>query len=167
MKQNVCRFNKYGYCKFGDKCHFRHNNVICVTKKCSVFDCDKRHPVVCKYFMNFRKCKYSNCAFKHKNLNEVNNNDAKIKMIECKLNEMVSGETNKNIEKKLEAFEKNYESKIEALETHLKKINKTLEEKDTLISSFEKLFKEINHKLDNQHEKNTSENYKKQILFFF
>ena len=123
MKQNVCRFNKYGYCKFGDKCHFRHNNVICVTEKCSVFDCDKRHPVVCKYFLNFRRCKYQNCAFKHENLNEVSENDEKIKMIESKLNGMVSDEKNKNIEKKLEAFEKYYESKIEALEKQLKKMN--------------------------------------------
>ena len=154
MKQNLCRFNKYGYCKFGDKCHFRHNNVICVTKKCSVFDCDKRHPVVCKYFMNFRRCKYPNCAFKHENVNEVNDSDDKIKMIESKLNGMLSAEKNKNIEKKLEAFENNYESKIEALENQLKQMNKAVEERDALVSSFRKLFEEINIKLEKQHEEN-------------
>ena len=54
MKTKLCRYNKYGYCKYGDDCHFRHINVMCVSEKCDVFECDKRHPIACKYFENFR-----------------------------------------------------------------------------------------------------------------
>ena len=32
---------------------------------CSVFECEKRNPVVCKYSMSFKRCKFSPCAFKH------------------------------------------------------------------------------------------------------
>ena len=85
MMKVVCRYNKYGYCIYGDKCHFRHVNVICVNDKCSVFECEKRHPVVCKYYINFKKCKFSNCAYSHDIKTDVNENDDRIKKMEKKL----------------------------------------------------------------------------------
>ena len=65
----------------------------------------------------------------------------------------MSGEKNRNNEKKLEAFEKNYQSNIEALENRINKMNKavTVADKDTLISAFEKVIEEINLKLEKQH----------------
>ena len=64
---------------YGDKCHFRHVNVLCESKTCSVFECEKRHPVVCKYFMNFKRCKYSPCSYKHEN--EVNDLEKNIENV--------------------------------------------------------------------------------------
>ena len=75
-------------------------------------------------------------------------------MIEDKLNEMNSAEKEKNIVKKLEAFEKNYEKKIEGLENQLKKMIKLVSEKDSLISSFEKHFEKIELKFAKQEEEN-------------
>ena len=37
MKQNVCRKYKYGHCKYGDKCHFRHVKQFCDDKKYKMF----------------------------------------------------------------------------------------------------------------------------------
>ena len=159
MKQkNVCKFNKYGYCKYGDKCHFRHNNVMCVDKNCEVFDCEKRHPKLCKYFRDFKKCRFTTCAFKHDNQNDVNEDtvekvkrlEKRLYEIECasKKNEQKGNE--KNVEKKLEVFEKNYVGKIETLENQLRKFNKIIDEKDFIISSLEKRFEEIQNKFAKQ-----------------
>ena len=141
MKQNVlCRCNKYGHCKYGDKCHFRHNNVVCVTANCGVFDCDKRHLVNCKYHRNFRICKFDNCngpfygnlsSYNHGNRNKGNGAEEKIKILETKLKE--NDDKNKNIVKKLEAFEKTNEVKLKAAEIQLLKIKKLDEVKDVKI----------------------------------
>ena len=85
MNQTVCRHNKYGHCKYGDKCHFRHVHVICVNEKCSDFECENRHPVVCNYYRNFKRCKYSNCSYKHESRNENVETDVRIRNMEKRL----------------------------------------------------------------------------------
>ena len=98
MKQNVlCRYNKYGHCKYCDKCHFRHVNVICVKQNCSVFYCENRHPVICKYFRNFRRCKFSNCSYTHLDNNEANATEEKIRVLEAKVMEIEKEGGNKRI----------------------------------------------------------------------
>ena len=161
MKENVlCRYNKYGHCKYNDSCHFRHVNVICVTKECGVFDCDKRHPVVCNYFKNFKRCKFSPCSYNHRNIDVAEDTDDKIKNLESKLMEIVNTEKKKNTEKKMEAFEKVYEIKIEKLEINLKKLNNIIEEKDDKIKNLESKFDELETKLGN-FTKNDEEIHKK------
>ena len=82
MTNNLCRYNKFGYCKFGNECRFRHNNVMCGNKNCNVFDCEKRHPVIYKYFRNFKKYKFDPCAYRHENVSDVNDLDDKVTKIE-------------------------------------------------------------------------------------
>ena len=116
MKTKICRYNKFGYCKYDDKCHFKHNDVICVKKNCNVFDCEMRHPVVCRHFMNFRKCKFTNCAYKHSCVIDDGEITEKIKTVENKLTEVMNDSSVKEIEKKLAVFEKKYEGQIEQME---------------------------------------------------
>ena len=142
MKTKICRYNKFGYCRYADKCHFRHHNVICVNKKCNVFDCDMRHPVVCKYFINFKRCRFTSCAYKHNTVNDVDALVEKIGKVESRLTEVQNGEEAKEIEKKLAAFEKKYEGKTEALEKRnegkIDKIEKQLQKKlEALENSYE------------------------------
>ena len=92
-----------------------HNNVICVQTNCSVFDCEMRHPVVCKHFMNFRKCKFTNCAYKHSKGSDNDDMAAKIKNVEDEITEVKNGNNIKGIEEKLIVFERKYEGKTEAL----------------------------------------------------
>ena len=68
-------------------------------------------------------------------------------MIEDKLNGMNDADKEKNIDKKLEAFENKYEKKIKGLDNQLKMMHKLVSEKDSLISSFEKQYEEIKLKL--------------------
>ena len=132
-----------GHHKYGDKCHFRHNNVVCVTENCGVFDCDKRHPVDCKYYRNFRRCKFDNCSYNHGNY-EGNGTEEKIKMLETMLKE--NNDNKKNIVKQLEAFEKTNDEKVKAVEIQLTKMNKIDKEKKAKIADLESKLVELENK---------------------
>ena len=84
--QNVCRYHKFGYCKFKTSCKFKHVTVVCDDDRCkNQHACQKRHPRVCKYFINFGSCKLgSACAYAHQTRRKVENG-----MIEQKLDELM------------------------------------------------------------------------------
>ena len=63
--QNVCKWNKYGYCKHGDMCRKLHVNDICENSSCKIICCLKRHPKHCKFYANYKRCKFDPCAFLH------------------------------------------------------------------------------------------------------
>ena len=63
--QIVCSFNKFGYCKFRNNCRKMHVNEHCENELCEIRTCRLRHPKPCRYFRDFRRCKFSNCKFKH------------------------------------------------------------------------------------------------------
>ena len=41
MVMKICRRNKYGYCKYGDTCNFKHVKEICKDNKCNIFNLRK------------------------------------------------------------------------------------------------------------------------------
>ena len=50
MTQTICFKNKFGYCRYSEK----------------------RHPKICKYYRDFRRCKFTvGCKYKHENQNEL------------------------------------------------------------------------------------------------
>ena len=73
--QNVCRYNKFGYCKHKDMCRNQHINEICENSLCDIISCNLRHPRKCKYYMEYNRCKFSPCAYLHVEKNEVRNNE--------------------------------------------------------------------------------------------
>ena len=86
MTQNVCKRNKYGYCRRGDNCHFRHEKLICTDQTCNVFACDKRHPRRCSWFQEYGRCKFTSfCKFKHEVEEDQNEIVNRIKSNESKL----------------------------------------------------------------------------------
>ena len=134
----ICKYNKFGYCKFGEKCRKQHIKEICFEKSCEISQCNQRHPKVCRYYRNYGRCKFSPCAFKHEdhaNYNETVDKEIKTlhekflalekailgknEEIEELTNKILSIEHtlfenfNKIIEEKLEAFEKKLFEKIE------------------------------------------------------
>ena len=65
--ENVCFFNKFGYCKFLDKCRKRHELRICENGYCEIKECSYRHPKECRFWKEFRMCKFGDyCYFNHK-----------------------------------------------------------------------------------------------------
>ena len=63
--QNVCKFNKFGYCRYNKMCRNRHENKICENSSCEIFSCSERHPRECRYFREYNRCKFNPCKFKH------------------------------------------------------------------------------------------------------
>ena len=69
--ENVCKNNKFGFCKFKDTCRFHHINTICDTIKCDIQFCEKRHPRKCKYFDKYSRCKFGIfCKYSHVTLSK-------------------------------------------------------------------------------------------------
>ena len=62
----VCKFNKYGHCKFGVTCRTMHVNTICTTSDCNRKTCSFRHPKHCKFFTSSGFCKFGkDCSYIH------------------------------------------------------------------------------------------------------
>ena len=46
-------------------CKKLHVNQICENTPCKVMCCLKQHPIQCKYYTNYKRCKFDPCAFLH------------------------------------------------------------------------------------------------------
>ena len=137
----ICRRNKYGYCKYGDTCHFRHEKEICKDNKCNIFNCLKRHPKVCSWFQEYGRCKFMTyCKFKHPNINNFDEIVDKIEMNENKLDEInkmlkIIEKEEVEIKQKIEAYENEVEKRLNMFEIKLNKVYEILDEKDCIIAS--------------------------------
>ena len=60
----MCYYFKFGHCRYGDTCRRRHNKIICAKENCEIFNCEQRHPKLCRYFKNYGRCKFYPCAFR-------------------------------------------------------------------------------------------------------
>ena len=68
-QQNVCRYFKFGFCKFAMQCRLMHINQICENPSCDIKACNLRHPRICNYYRDYRRCKFGQwCYFKHENI---------------------------------------------------------------------------------------------------
>ena len=64
---HVCKHYKFGFCKFGEKCHKQHLKETCQTEDCYLKTCPKRHPKICKFLSVSQVCKFGDaCCYKHK-----------------------------------------------------------------------------------------------------
>ena len=116
-EENFRRYNKFGYCKFGNSCFRRHEDKDCEVKVCLF-----RHPRKCRFFLEYNYCKFgSYCRFKHeafsdkKTLQEINKLRKELEAVKLNI-----------IEKETEI--KCKEKEIEITETTLKKKYNNLEE---------------------------------------
>ena len=75
MTQAICFKNKFGYCRYSDSCRYKHVTLVCDEGQCDIQKCEKRHPKICKYYRDFRRCKFTvGCKYKHENNQEKINN---------------------------------------------------------------------------------------------
>ena len=86
MNEKTCRYNKFGYCKYGEKCNFRHINEKCVTTNCNINDCEKRHPKICIFKRKYGQCKCTTyCRYDHEKPQDILENSDKILELEKKI----------------------------------------------------------------------------------
>ena len=62
----ICKFNKFGFCRYGKNCNFVHIEDKCEKESCDVKVCAFRHPKNCRYIEKHQKCKFDIfCVFEH------------------------------------------------------------------------------------------------------
>ena len=150
--QNVCYFNKYGFCKFKLTCRKKHNMEICSKKSCEIRLCSLRHPKSCRYYREIGFCKFGEwCLFRHEDFNRkemveaVEKMDAKIEGFENSIHFFQKSVSEKDVEiAKLEERIKMGEEKIKVLE---EKINNLL--RDDISNEFSNKLRDIEEKQTN------------------
>ena len=67
MRERICVYEKFGFCRNGAGCKFTHPTLVCDDEKCNIKDCTKRHPQACRFFTSYSHCKFGDtCKFLHK-----------------------------------------------------------------------------------------------------
>ena len=65
MATQVCKFNKFGYCRYKDVCRNLHVNESCENVSCDISSCSQRHPRECRYYREYKRCKFTPCKYTH------------------------------------------------------------------------------------------------------
>ena len=121
--ENVCLYNKYGYCKYRNTCHKLHYEETCKAESCETVHCPMRHPRPCKYFNIYKRCKFGSfCLFTHENerLSSVICNDKVMKEKCASLEDRV-----KTLEDEIKISDAKHviaENKIKVLENRLESV---------------------------------------------
>ena len=135
MSQNVCWFNRFGYCRFGNHCFRKHINIICENVNCEIAKCSSRHPRKCKYFLEYQKCKFGEyCRFSH----GIPNNPKNMEKIEA-------------LEKEVEVLKqeiKHMKDHFDMKESQLKMIQTEVNEKVVIIQKVELASKYLEKELE-------------------
>ena len=108
--QNVCKYHKFGFCKYSEKCRFPHVKEECENKECEVRSCNLRHPKICTYYKDYRRWKFGEwCSFKHVEKIEINKREIfeKLDRLEKLVKVKDSIIDKREIFKKLDKLEKN------------------------------------------------------------
>ena len=128
MEDEVCKFGKFGFCKFKDRCRRKHYTDICerLLGCRNTTECQKRHPKECnRHFTSENKCWFKkDCAYSHSKINhdeEKNKFKKNVDNLEKTVNELDS----KVESKKVERYEKVLHAltwKVLYLENEIKEI---------------------------------------------
>ena len=130
-QNQICRYNKFGFCKFGEVCRKRHVSEKCLESSCEILSCNLRHPKICKYFKEFRRCKFGEyCCFDH--------TESGSELLEKRANDLIMKV--ENLEKKLEEKEINQPtsySDFNTLGKKIEEIEELIEDKNRQIEKLE------------------------------
>ena len=110
IDMEVCKYQKFGFCKFKGTCKNQHLVEICenLTACENVKSCHKRHPRVCKKFALQKVCSFgADCAYQHQEENGYN--QIKIKVIEL---ENIVTEMSKKISQLESKLQKSTENNV-------------------------------------------------------
>ena len=139
-QQNVCRYHKFGHCKFSEKCRMMHIDEICGNCECDIKICNLRHPRICNYFRDYRRCKFGQwCSFRHEPF-ENKNIDDRISEVERMLKEKA------DLDQKIQMCDK----KLAEIEIYLSKFEtyeKQISEKDIIIGTLQSNVKDLEIRL--------------------
>ena len=67
MKDRICIYEKFGFCRNSASCKFYHPTLVCDDQNCDIKECSKRHPQACRFFTSLNHCKFGDsCKFLHR-----------------------------------------------------------------------------------------------------
>ena len=135
-KDTLCKFQNTGYCKYQDKCKYKHVTEKC-GGNCDRKSCQKRHQRQCKFSI---KCKRQNsCQYLHQTSSEDISLKAEIQKLTATINEVVA--ENKTMKAKLAHLEKELKKSLEDSQRKDNSIKEVKEENKSIktkIANFEK-----------------------------
>ena len=143
----ICRFNQNGYCKYKNHCFRKHVDKICENGRCSASNCNLRHPRNCKYFLQYRYCKFGQfCRFNHEEKGKEHTNE-EIDILKLDLEKLKQEihEKDKNINRKddlanriedIEKENKDLKNNIEEIKEENESLRNELAVNDMLFESF-------------------------------
>ena len=173
--ENVCRFFKYGFCKFKLRCRYKHVTKVCDDEKCNQETCQKRHPRICKYYVNFGSCKLgSNCAYAHKiqrkeengrleqKLDElariISGKDDVIRKLESKIDDLIQKNKEKDLViEKLVRDVKDLTKKKDKPVTKAKSSVSKKKQKETIVKEISEVVKDNTDVLEKEKEQSEKE----------
>ena len=151
-QNDICFFNKYGFCKFLERCRRYHEDKSCENSECEIRECQLRHPKVCKYFRDFGFCKFSEwCKFSHKVSNETEktNNEKKLgeKIKTIEINIQQRNEKIVKLENEIRDMHLLFSEQKQTMSKLNKKLN-ALKEKEKILLDLEIKFDILEKKVD-------------------
>ena len=145
----MCRFQKFGFCKFGSKCYFRHSEEICHNVDCGIKTCFKRHPSPCKFFFLTQKCKFKeNCSYSHRFQQEKESSNKVLEAKETEIEELKNEIDmlklqNENLKKENDILIRKVEDIEKSFAKQLEYIDFVLKEKEDMKKVNEVLIKDV------------------------
>ena len=127
----------------------KHVNEICVKSNCEIHKCTQRHPIRCKYYQDYQRCKFgSYCYYRHE---ETENNKENLKDFIEKTNVL----ENKVFLLSEQLNEKSTEMKdLELKLIALEKVLKQSEDKIELLNSLKDSIEQINGRVQEVEQNN-------------
>ena len=78
--KTICQFSKFGHCRFSVNCRLLHVKEICESESCETSKCPKRHPKACKFYAEYRRCKFGDyCSYSH-DIKELFKEDTELRL---------------------------------------------------------------------------------------
>ena len=138
MREEVCLFHKYGFCRNGDQCRKTHFKEICSNKECDSRSCNKRHPRPCRFFRNNDFCKFnSKCSFSHKLPKYVEDQNSRMELLERKTKNLEKqiDDQNEPIRELKKSLIENQKSELDKLRNQILNLKASNNEKEKAIKN--------------------------------
>ena len=163
-EMEICKFNQFGFCKFGGKCFNKHENEICRNRnECTDSNCNKRHPRKCRYFLQSGYCKFKDtCAYSH--MVDKNSKVEELEKENAELKEEV--DKLKRIYSKVEDLEKEkaeLKKEVDKLKRIMFMMNKKIKEFESVAEVKSNESKETNDVNEKNKKENSEENEEQEL----
>ena len=78
-----CKYYNTGFCKYRQRCRFKHPEENCKDQHCGGKECPRRHPKQCKWSQVNGGCRRQNGVYLHEEIQEKGSNLAAATEFEC------------------------------------------------------------------------------------